>query len=1142
MRGRYRAKSDRSPLRWNTTSQNYHRRLRCEPLEDRRLLSVAGADEALSGEAIQMFHTQDALFAENAGQWAVDDVYFGYNKGGTQIYFTDDSLEFGLSRTVDDPTATPSDPTTELAESPATAWELDAEPEIESTHFSLSFNGARATVPVGADMAETVFNYQLGEQSSWVDSVATYKTVIYNGLYDGIDLHTFSRHGQMKYEFHIAPGSDYTQIELSYDGIEGLSISADGSLHIATELGELVDEDLYIYQEIGGQQTEIAGQFMLLDNDTYAFTVTGQYDPSLELVIDPELDWSTYMGGHISTDYGRGVAVDAGSNTIVAGWTYSPGWVSGGFDENYDGSWDGFVAKLSPSGGHLWSTYLGGDNVDHAEDVATDAQGNVYVCGKTRSSDWGVFGGWDTTFGGDYDDYDHDGFVVKLSATGDHLWSTYLGDDNVDEANGIAVDASGNVLVSGTTHSYGWISGGFDTSYGGNYGNYVSGDGFVVKLSSIGGHLWSTYLGGSDIDRGHSIDVDALGNAWVTGLTVNAGWVSGGFDTSYNGGRDIFVVKISSSGSHLWSTYLGGSHGDQGNDIAVDTSGNALVTGYTSSGGWVTGGFDITFNGRSDPFVVMLNAMGEHLWSTYLGGNDEDGGISIALDISGNVWVTGVTESVGWVSGGFDTSYNGGAEDAFLTKLSATGDHLWSTYLGGSDQDRGYGVDVDDSGNASVTGWTESAGWVSGGFDTSYNGGRDIFVAKISDVPINDLPEIASLSLTPVIDENESAELMVQFVDADLLDEHTVRIDWGDGTVDNVTLAVGEREFSSAHPYLDDGPSGIATHEYTVSVTVSDELADDSESAVVTVSNLAPLVDPIVGPTPGPGVVGQTLAFSAGFSDPGTLDTHEVEWDFGDGTVIPFQSTDVAGALAPTHVYAAAGTFVVTVTIRDDDLGSSSQTKDVTIGSVALQDDPLYPGDTMLVVSGTDEDDHIVFAPKGKTAGVKVILNGTPLGVFEPTSRIVAFGLGGNDHIHVAGSIDLPAWLYGGTGDDWLYGGRGNDLLFGELGNDLLFGKQGRDLMVGGPGSDRLVGNGDDDILIAGYLELAETDETLRDLMGVWTSRQWDHATRLAMLDDILVAGDTVKNDDDRDVLIGSSGEDWFFHELGRDVVVGRRR
>ncbi len=718
---------------------------------------------------------------------------------------------------------------------------------------------------------------------------------------------------------------------------------------------------------------------------------------------------------------------------------------------------------------------------------------------------------------------------------------------------------------------------------------------FISKLDSDGNFVWALAMAAYS---GNDIVVAADGSVYSTGTYSGTVDFDPGEDT-YNltsvGSHDAFISKMDESGNLIWARSMGGTDFDYSNGIAVANDGSVYTTGSfarTCDFDPGEGTFNLTSAGSGyrrfqDVFVSKLDATGNFVWARHWGGTGSEFSSSIALGPDGSVYTAGAfygyTAGVSYSyrtdfdpgPGTFYINSHGSNADIFLSKLlpdHAPTDIALSTNHVAEDQPVGTvvgtftstdpdpgeaftytlvsGAGSDD--NASFTIDTSGQLLTAAIFDrevkssysirvrsTDYSG---MWFEKVFTITVPPVLEIVSLEVSSVVLEGNSAELAIQFTGNDLLDEYTVQIDWGDGSFEDVTLAVGARELVTEHPYLDDDPSGTAADDYTVSVTVSDGLAEDEESAVVTVNNVAPLVDPIDGPTPGPGVVGQTLAFSAGFDDPGTLDTHEVEWDFGDGTVIPFQSTDVEGALAPTHVYAAAGTFTVTVTIRDDDLGSSSQTKDVTIGSVALQDDPLYPGDTMLVVSGSDEDDHIVFAPKGKTAGVKVILNGTPLGVFEPTSRIVAFGLGGNDHIHVAGSIDLPAWLYGGTGDDWLYGGRGNDLLFGGLGDDLLLGKQGRDLLVGGPGSDRLVGNGDDDILIAGYLELAETDETLRDLMGVWTSRQWDYATRLAMLDDILVADDTVKNDDDRDVLIGSSGQDWFFHELGRDVVVGRRR
>ena len=187
-----------------------------------------------------------------------------------------------------------------------------------------------------------------------------YETVAYENLYAGIDLHTFGRRDSLKYEFYVAPGADYRQISVSYDGIDGLWIDDDGALHVETELGQLVDDAPYIYQMVDGQEIEVAGQFALVDDDTYTFEITGAYDPNLELVVDPDLAWSTYLGGSDADKALFGIAVDGSGNALVTGRTYSSGWVSGGWDTSLGGDSDAFVVKLSPSGGHLWSTYLGG--------------------------------------------------------------------------------------------------------------------------------------------------------------------------------------------------------------------------------------------------------------------------------------------------------------------------------------------------------------------------------------------------------------------------------------------------------------------------------------------------------------------------------------------------------------------------------------------------------------------------------------------------------------------------------------------------------------------------------------------------------------------------------------------------------------
>jgi hypothetical protein len=718
----------------------FHRRLRIEPLEDRRLLSAASADTA-----IQLFSTSTALFVENQGQWQDESVRYAFNGPGVNIGFTDEGLKFVLtqSEAVEEqgleegdspifPRGTTAGGARKIGTAPDASIPDGSEYITQTAQFSVSFDGANAVTPIGLDEAPTRFNYFVGHQANWRAGVPGFATVAYENLYDGIDLHTFGRRDSLKYEFDVAPGADWRQIQVSYDGVEGLWIDEAGALHVQTELGELVDDAPYIYQVIDDQEVEVAGSFVVLDADTYAFEVTGPYDSAFTLVIDPDLGWSTYLGG-ISGDAGYGVAVDGSGAVVVTGETVSPGWVSGGFDTSHNSDVDAFVVKLSASGAHVWSTYLGGSNWDWGYDVAVDGSGAVIVTGETLSSGW-VSGGFDTSHNGGYD-----ALVAKLSASGAHLWSTYLGGGSEDYGRGVAVDGSGTVVVTGATNSPGWVSGGFDTSHNG----YV--DAFVARISASGAHLWSTYLGGgSGNDTGNGVAVDGSGAVVVTGYTSSSGWVSGGFDTSYEGYSDAFVAKLSASGAHLWSTYLGGGSGgseDYGSDVAVDSGGAVLVTGGTNSPDWVSGGFDMSHNGGFDAFVAKISASGAHDWSTYLGGSSYDVAWGVAMvDGSGAVVVTGETESSGWVSDGFDTSYNGGVRDAFVARLSSSGGHLWSTYLGGSDWDGGYGVAMDGSGAEVVSGYTDSSGWVSGGFDTSYDGLEDAFVARIVDVQPPALP------------------------------------------------------------------------------------------------------------------------------------------------------------------------------------------------------------------------------------------------------------------------------------------------------------------------------------------------------------------------------------------------------------------
>jgi hypothetical protein len=688
---------------------------RLESLEPRLLLD--GLSEA---QAIELFDTSPALFVENMGQWEDESVRFVHHGAGCRVAMTDAGAVFQVVR---------GGPASDGDEPPGGPFDaFDNRPaNLEALRFSASFAGSNAVAPVGLSPHDARFNYLLGHPSGWIEGAPTYASVAYEELYDGIDLHMWGRRSHLKYEFHVAPGADPSQIAVRYEGVESLSIDDAGQLvvDLGDGWGRAVDEAPYIYQDIDGRRVEVAGRFVLLDETSYSFEIEDRYDPTRELIVDPELDWSTYLGGS-SYDDGFDIAVAPNDDILVTGETLNSGWGYDGFaatqNSGYDRFYDAFVVRLDSSGDLLWSTFLGGSRDDRGHGVAADSSGNVLVTGTTDSFGW-VWGGYDTNWDGE-----DDAFVAKLSASeGLTLWSSYLGGTLDDFGCDIAVDSLDNVVATGRTDSSGWVSGGFDTTHNGGY------DPFAVKLSSSGSHLWSTYLGGNGAEFGWAVAVNSLDEIVLAGGTRSSGWVSGGFDTSYNGGGDPFVAKLSASGGHLWSTFLGGSGVDEAYDLALDPLGHALVTGTTGSSGWVSDGFDTSFNGYYDTFVVRLDSSGDRLWSTYLGGTGQDWGQGVATDSHGDVLVTGYSESGGWVSGGFDTTFNGGSYDAFVAKLSASGDHRWSTYLGGSGWDWGKGIAVDSLDDLLVTGHTRSDDWVSGGYDTSPNGNADAFVARITD-------------------------------------------------------------------------------------------------------------------------------------------------------------------------------------------------------------------------------------------------------------------------------------------------------------------------------------------------------------------------------------------------------------------------
>jgi len=721
-------------------------------------LAVSGA--AAAGKAdkesiLEAYGNLPLYFIENKGQ--LDSRVRFYVKTSSQtLYFTDEGIVFDLLR---------GENAAEKGIGGAEKSRQTTGIKTERLVFNLGFENAQRGVLIeGLDRQDAGINYFVGnDRSKWKRAIPTYKGVVYKGVYKRIDLKVFGNGKDIEYEFIVNPGGNPDDILLTYNGIEGLSTNGEGELLIGTAFGELKETRPYIYQEIEGKKV-VDGSFEIQSpagqsqtrKFSYGFQVAS-YDPSYPLIIDPTLSYSTYLGGSSFED-GEGIAVDGSGNAYVTGDTYSSDFP---MQNPYQGtkagsdSVDVFITKLSSSATGsiylVYSTYLGGSGSDHGYGIAVDGSGNAYVTGQTFSSDFPTQNPYQGTFAGG----GWDAFITKLSSSGNTLtYSTYLGGSSRDEGNGIAVDGSGNAYVTGETSSSDFP---MQNPYQGTIDGGV--DAFITKLSSPTPNstylVYSTYLGGSSWDNGNGIAVDSSGNAYVTGQTISSDFpTQNPYQGTQAGACDVFITKLSSSGSALtYSTYLGGSGSEYGEGIAVDGSGNAYVTGDTWSSDFPTQNpYQRTLAGSWDAFITKLDSSGSALsYSTYLGGSGSDHGEGIAVDGSGNAYVTGDTWSSDFPTQNPYQRTLAGEQDAFIAKFASSGSALYSTYLGGNDYDHGYGIAVDGSGNAYVTGNTWSSDFpMQNPYQGTKAGGSDVFVTKLSDTTSPTIPIVTTTAISSI--------------------------------------------------------------------------------------------------------------------------------------------------------------------------------------------------------------------------------------------------------------------------------------------------------------------------------------------------------------------------------------------------------
>lgn len=607
-----------------------------------------------------------------------------------------------------------------------------------STTLRMQLLGANPQPAIsGLDPLSGKVNYFTGNDPlKWHTKVPTYRRVKYSSVYPAIDLLYYGAGGELEYDFVLASGADPSAIALHFEGASEVEIDDTGDLLLHTRGGVLRQSKPYTYQEIGGARQEVPSRY-ILSGDRVSFQL-GHYDVSRPLVIDPRLDYSTFLGGeggYYTFEQGSDIAVDGYGNAYIVGtadpldFPITPG--AYGSSPHADADTDtAFIVKLNAKGDRLlYSAYL--DGAAGRLSIVVDRSGNAYITGTTYSNKLPTTPkAYDRRLGGNAD-----AFVTKLDADGSRLlYSTLLGGSKGDPptyktvaeaATDLAIDNLGSAYVTGITpsHDFPTTAGAFDRSYNGG-----ETDTFVVKLDGLGSRLlFSTYLGGHRKDgrvvgehgRGTSIAVDSHGHAYVTGYTISSSFPTTsraldrlldssacryGYGTCY----ESFVTKLQADGSGLvYSTFLGGAGLEVGTGIAVDADGNAFVTGYTTSRDFPTtpgayarrykdwhhpGGEDL-----HDIYVTKLRPDGSRpIYSTYLGGYSYDQSYAIVVDASGAAYITGTTGSDDYptTADALDRSAEG-YPDILVTKLNSTGSRLvYSTVMGNLQPAAGNGIAI----------------------------------------------------------------------------------------------------------------------------------------------------------------------------------------------------------------------------------------------------------------------------------------------------------------------------------------------------------------------------------------------------------------------------------------------------------------
>ena len=612
----------------------------------------------------------------NLGQWDARALHRA-RRGQATVWFENRGWTLALEHLPADPLANPV--------GPGLRTESTDDAEARGVAVRMTFEGARPAQLSPTGTVPGLQHYLLGKDPSrWVRDVPAHSGLRYDGLWPGIGVRigaerTQAAGGLFEYDLDLAPGAAVASIVMRCEGCDGLRLRSDGSLVIATTLGDVVQTPPLTFSTTpDGTRQPVACRYVLRGADRFGFAVDG-WSGASPLTIDPGLVWSTYLGGN-GNERVQGVDVHTSGAITVTGQTFSSNFPTspGVYQVNLRGTQDAFVTRFAADGTRLFSTYLGGTGYERSWGIAVAANLEPTIAGQTGSADFPVKGAWQAGSGGG-----QDAFVSRLDAPGRNLvWSTYHGGNGTDFVQGMTQDAAGLVTIGGGTLSSNlpttpnaWQA----TFQGGT----VAGDGFVLQLSAVGQGVYSTYYGGSDEDYVSGIAAGpgpyvtlALGTHSINLLpTPNA------FQAAFGGGNkqgsasgDVFVARLllgATSTLQLYASYFGGPSNEW--PFACEASGNGPITiaGGGLSVPTTPGAIKTSLGGSADGFLSRLDPnrtpQSQLVYSTYVGGSGYDNAWGMRLGPDGAATVFGITGSTDFpaTAGAFQSAFGGGNGNTF---------------------------------------------------------------------------------------------------------------------------------------------------------------------------------------------------------------------------------------------------------------------------------------------------------------------------------------------------------------------------------------------------------------------------------------------------------------------------------------------